>query len=164
MRRKRQFGWESRAAVKLHQFGGVVSSVPILHHWPNRQQVIDAIGESHGNVCRGGKGGWYGSLGIRGGCRSRQPWGMLYHYSEKAPGLHVSMWVDTELDTRVKGRSTGGDNGQEGRGSAVGIRPQNMVVSYFVLTGRLLESCWSKSQLVPSRECISVSISRGSIC
>lgn len=45
-----------------------------------------------------------------------------------------------------------------------GIRPQNMVVSYLVLTGRLLESRWSKSQVVLPRECISASISRGSIC
>lgn len=39
-----------------------------------------------------------------------------------------------------------------------------MVVSYLVLTGRLLESRWSKSQVVLPRECISASISRGSIC
>lgn len=44
-----------------------------------------------------------------------------------------------------------------------GFRPQNMVVSYLVLTGRLLESRWSKSQVVLPRECISASISRGSI-
>lgn len=45
-----------------------------------------------------------------------------------------------------------------------GVRPQNMVVSYLVLTGRLLESRWSKSQVVLPIECISASISRGSIC
>lgn len=45
-----------------------------------------------------------------------------------------------------------------------GFRPQNMVVSYLVLTGRLLESRWSKSQVVLPKECISASISRGSIC
>lgn len=39
-----------------------------------------------------------------------------------------------------------------------------MVVSYLVLTGRLLESRWSKSQVVLPRECMSASISRGSIC
>lgn len=44
------------------------------------------------------------------------------------------------------------------------IRLQNMVVSYLVLTGRLLESRWSKSQVVLPRECMSASISRGSIC
>lgn len=43
--------------------GGGVSSVPRLHHWPQRQQAREAIRESHWNACHGGKRGWHGSLG-----------------------------------------------------------------------------------------------------
>lgn len=50
------------------------------------------------------------------------------------------------------------------RGGCGGVRPQNMVVSYLVLAGRLLASRWSKSQVVLPRDCMSGSISRGSIC
>lgn len=57
----------------------------------------------------------------------------------------------------------GGGRGLQ-RSSWGDLRPQNMVVSYLVLTGRLLESRWSKSQVVLPRECMSASISRGSIC
>lgn len=62
------------------------------------------------------------------------------------------------LDARVEGKYW------DGGGVAVSIQPQNMVVSYLVLTGRLLESRWSKSQVLLPRECMSPSISRGSIC
>lgn len=65
----------------------------------------------------------------------------------------------------MRGQGVAGGKYEGGCGGvAVRIRPQNMVVSYLVLTGRLLESRWSKSQVVLPRECMSASISRGSIC
>lgn len=55
-------------------------------------------------------------------------------------------------------------HGREGqRGDNQGVWPQKMVVSYLVLTGRLWPSRWSKSQEELPRECMSGSISRGSI-
>lgn len=67
---------------------------------------------------------------------------------------------ETECGLGERGRYEGGGAEEW----LFGFRPQNMVVSYLVLTGRLLESRWSKSQVVLPRECISASISRGSIC
>ncbi len=90
---------------------------------------------------------------------------MLYHHSEKARGSHVYIYMCVCVCERDKELHEEGRGKYEGcRGAAVGIRPQNMVVSYLVLTGRLLESRWSKSQVVLPRDCMSGSISRGSIC
>lgn len=110
---------------------------------------------------------WVAGQGKK-GCRSRQPQGVLQHHSEKAQGSHVYKCVCVfgcgcvreryKWRTKCRRRSM-----RECRGAAVGIQPQNMVVSYLVLTGRLLESRWSKSQVVLPRDCMSVSISRGSI-
>lgn len=136
----------------------------------DRRGTLPGVLGRHGRaigvfVMAGRKLVWVARQG-KGGCRSRQPWGTLYHHSEKARGSHVyKEWV-CECEWEINGEPDAGGEERSTRGcwgAAVGIRPQNMVVSYLVLTGRLLGSR-SKSQVVLPRECMSASISRGSIC
>lgn len=134
MRRKRQFGWESRATVKWDQSRIICSRAPPL--------AAAATGEGGCRGCWGELGraagvfvmacrrsAWVAGQG-KGRCRRRQPWGMLYHHSEKARGSHVyisvsvcacvcgSEWekkMSREPDARMEEKST--SEAQWGEGS-----------------------------------------------
>lgn len=156
---ERQFGWLSRATVKWHQSRIIRSRAP--------PSAAVATGKRGCQEWLGGGIGlswWVKRLvwvagQVRGGVQELAALRDALPSQWEGTEL-VCVWVNKGLDARVEEKYWDGRVG----GVAVSIQPQNMVVSYLVLTGRLLESRWSKSQVLLPRECMSPSISRGSIC